>query len=100
MKRYIEQLIGDIHQATWRVRPPREIWDHADPDYDVEREDMAFVEKFMYGENHIEFCHYEEKNCPFPGYCNTCNEITEQMKFDEEQANRSTSLTDDDELPF
>ena len=35
-----------------------------------------------FGENHIEFCDYEEENCPFPGYCNTCKEIAEQMEFD------------------
>jgi hypothetical protein len=39
-----------------------------------------------FGENHIEFCDYNEENCPFPGYCNTCKEIAGQMKFDEEEA--------------
>lgn len=38
-----------------------------------------------FGENHIEFCDYDETNCPFPGYCKTCEEVSAQMKFDEEQ---------------
>jgi len=36
-----------------------------------------------FGENHIEFCNYEEDNCPFPGYCNICKETEAQMKYDE-----------------
>jgi hypothetical protein len=36
-----------------------------------------------FGENHIEFCEYEEENCPFPGYCSTCREIEAQLKSDE-----------------
>lgn len=27
------------------------------------------------GTSHIEFCEYDEANCPFPGYCNSCNEF-------------------------
>jgi hypothetical protein len=38
-----------------------------------------------FGENHIEFCDYDESNCPFPGYCKTCEEVSAQMKFDEEE---------------
>jgi len=51
MERYIEQLIDDIHKATWNVRPPHEIWalSQADPDNEVELEDMAYVEKNLYG---------------------------------------------------
>jgi len=37
-----------------------------------------------FGENFIEFCDYKEGGCPFPGYCETCEEIAEQIKFDEE----------------
>lgn len=164
MQRYIEQLIEDIHQATWRIRPPHELWEEsgADPDDELELEDMSYVEKLMYGdlepiseitgidinrlpqadklsqqeqsilatelenllqyfhftldfpenypahlrypfilktwaeehvalsfgENLIEFCDMEEENCPFPGYCNTCKEVAEQMKFDEEQCSK------------
>lgn len=28
-----------------------------------------------FGQNHIEFCTYDKGNCPFPGYCNTCDEF-------------------------
>lgn len=28
------------------------------------------------GQCHIEFCDYEEENCPFPGFCNYCSELT------------------------
>lgn len=51
MERYIEQLIDDIHKATWNIRPPHEIWElsEADPDNELELEDMAFAEKHMYG---------------------------------------------------
>ena len=51
MERYIEQLIDDIHKATWNIRPPHEIWplSKADPDNELELEDMAFAEKNLYG---------------------------------------------------
>jgi hypothetical protein len=32
-----------------------------------------------FGENHIEFCNYDESKCPFPGYCNTCEEFRSGM---------------------
>lgn len=160
MKRYIEQLLDDIRQASWNVRPPHELWaeSKADPDNELELEDMSFIEQYVegdklpiaeltglaqeqlpvperlneqqqallageleklldvfhfkldfpesfpanlrypfirnfwaeshvplsFGENHIEFCKYEEDDCPFPGYCTTCEEVAAQMKFDEE----------------
>ncbi len=156
MQNYINQLIEDIRSASWNTRPPHEIWEDADPEYEVELEDMSYVEKYVYGEkksvseitgidatelpppeqlteeqravladelekllvnysfvldfpeafpahfrypfirdfwseshvalsfgtNHIEFCDFDEDNCPFPDYCNTCKEIAEQMKHD------------------
>lgn len=177
MQHYIQQLLEDIRKATWNIKPPRDLWEYADPDNEVELEDMSYVEKYLYGdeeeistitgidsamlppaekltveqqslltielenllqlfhfyldfphnyprhlrypfirniwdekhvalsfgENHIEFCDYEEDNCPFPGYCTTCKELAEQMKFDEESAKRNltnNSNDDDDELPF
>jgi hypothetical protein len=33
-----------------------------------------------FGESHIEFCSYESENCPFLGYCNTCEEIEKEIK--------------------
>lgn len=178
MQRYIEQLIEDIHQATWKIRAPHEIWDDVDINSDVELEDMGYAEKYIYGkkeriaditgipienlppenklnksqkgllatkleellkvfhfyldfpeklpsylrypfiyrfwnechvaisfgESHIEFCDYEEDSCPFQGYCNTCNEIANQMREDEEierkSSNKSDSFDIDGLLPF
>jgi hypothetical protein len=51
-----------------------------------------------FGENHIEFCDYNEENCPFPGYCNICKEIAGQMKFDEEEAGSIDCDFDTDNL--
>jgi hypothetical protein len=176
MERYITQLISDIRQATWNLKPPHEIWEDVDPDNEVELEDISYVEEYVYGkpekisaitsiatellpypeklnedqagllaselekllnffhfyldfpedyplhfrypfireiwddeyvplsfgESHIEFCDYDETICPFPGYCNTCKEVDEQMKHDEEivKRNRSNDPDQDDELPF
>ncbi len=175
MQRYIEQLIEDINAATWKVRPPREIWDSVDLENECEIDDISYVEKYVYGEeepiskitgvdvvqlppaerlsddqkselaakleklleihhfklefpneypmylryafifnfwheehvemsfgtSHIEFCDFEEKNCPFPGYCTTCKEIEEQMRFDEAQQQGNEKLgTPDDDCPF
>lgn len=52
MKRYIEQLIEDINQATWRIKPPHEIWEKSevDPYDEVELEDISHVEQYIYGE--------------------------------------------------
>ncbi|MCF8366399.1 MAG: hypothetical protein K9H16_11495 [Bacteroidales bacterium] len=30
--------------------------------------------RMSFGSVHIDFCDYEEENCPFPGYCNLCKE--------------------------
>ena len=52
MNRYIEQLIDEIHQATWNLKPPHQIWKEAeaDPDNELELEDLSHVEKYIYGE--------------------------------------------------
>ena len=170
MQHYLEQLIDDLHKATWGMKPPHEIWEEseADPDDEMEPEDMSYVEKYLYGdaipisgitgiaqaqlppvekltqeqqslleaelekllqyfhfyldfpkdypahlryvfirnfwkekhvalsfgENHIEFCDYDVANCPFPGYCYTCNEVSEQMKFDEQVKHQDHSTND------
>jgi hypothetical protein len=159
MKRYLDQLITDIHKATLQVRTPHPLWleSEADPDNEPELEDMSYVEKYLYGdkipvsditgidaallpppeklnedqqallttelekllqffhfypdfpetfpahlryrfirnlwseshvplsfgENHIEFCDYQEDKCPFLGYCSTCSETEAEMKYDE-----------------
>ena len=178
MERYIQQLVEDIHRATYQVRPPHELWvdSEADPQDELELEDMSHVEKYLYGEeepissitgidcealpsteklnqeqqallateleklldffhfelefpvgypahlrypfikdfweeshvplsfgtNHIEFCDYERDDCPFEGYCTTCDEIEAQLKYDEEHAGNSAMDSDfdiDDFLP-
>lgn len=177
MEHYLKQLIDDIRQASWNVRPPHQLWaeSKADPDNELELEDMSFIEQYVegeeqpigeitgigqeqlpppellseaqqavlaeeleklldlfhfkldfpatfpaalrypfirnfwgerhvalsFGENHIEFCDYDEENCPFPGYCTTCKEVAAQMKFDEESARGNQPFDDDEsELPF
>jgi len=172
MHRYIEQLISDIRQATWKIRPPHEIWDGVDPDDEVENEDLSYVEETIYGQKekisaitgirkellpppdllnieqaeliatelekmlnvfnffpdfpedfpahlrypfliniweneyvplsfgelHIELCSYDANECPFPGYCKICNEITAQMEADE---NPQSKIPDEEiDLPF
>lgn len=38
-----------------------------------------------FGTNEIELCDMDDETfCPFKGYCNNCNEMREQMKYDEE----------------
>jgi len=161
MQRYIEQLIEDLHQATWGLKPPHPIWEEsqADPDNECELDDISYIEEFVEGEEipvssitgidlnllppeeqltdeqktllsikletlleyfhfhlefpesyphhlryhyirkfwtekqvalsfgtcHIEFCEYDETQCPFPGYCKTCYEVDQQMKHDEQK---------------
>lgn len=176
MQKYVDQLIESIREAGWRVRPPHELWDHADLDSELELEDMAYVEQFVYGEEipmaeitgidpielpppekltikqkamlakeleellriknfipdfpaklpfhlryshirelwngeyvemsfgetHLELCNFNEDHCPFPGYCDTCEEIREQMRYDERNSGKSDQQHhgDDFELPF
>ena len=33
-----------------------------------------------FGRVHLEFCDYDEKNCPFPGYCTTCKKIRKEVE--------------------
>lgn len=35
----------------------------------------------QYGTSHIEFCEYDETNCPFQGYCNSCNHSSIEDKY-------------------
>ena len=59
--------------------------------------------ELSFGQSHIEFCSYEEEDCPFPGYCTTCEEIKAQMEHDEEverKAREEGRSMDDEELPF
>ncbi|MBI9064868.1 MAG: hypothetical protein JEZ14_22975 [Marinilabiliaceae bacterium] len=52
--------------------------------------------ELSFGEYHIEFCDLEEDNCPFPGYCTICNEVAQQMKYDEETGTKTTEEDDRD----
>jgi len=47
------------------------------------------------GEGHFNFCDYEEEHCPFPGYCDSCRIVAEQMILDEQN---NTSATNDYDL--
>ncbi len=51
MERFIQQLIEDLHQATYNFRPPHCFWawSQADPLNDLELEDMSFAEKYYFG---------------------------------------------------
>ncbi|HZK07546.1 MAG TPA: hypothetical protein VFC92_05050 [Bacteroidales bacterium] len=60
----------------------RDIWD----------DDYVHV---ITGTVHIEFCQYDEENhCPFPGYCDECNELEDQ---DEDFSNLMGAVTPLDE---
>jgi hypothetical protein len=52
MERYLAQLLDDINKATWNVRTPRPIWEKsgAEPDNELELEDMSYVEQYVYGD--------------------------------------------------
>lgn len=50
MENYLKQLIDDIRQAGYNIKPPHEIWESADPDDEVEEEDFSYVEEYLYGE--------------------------------------------------
>ena len=49
------------------------------------------------GTSHIEFCEYDEANCPFPGYCNSCSEF--EIEDKDLDMDKFKGL-DDNELPF
>ncbi|HAH22578.1 MAG TPA: hypothetical protein DCL77_02230 [Prolixibacteraceae bacterium] len=50
-----------------------------------------------FGNIHIEFCDYDEENCPFPGYCNSCQEASEYMKNYIEHGSKANAEDMDDE---
>jgi len=46
----------------------------------------------LWGIVHIEFCDYDEDQCPFPGYCHTCQEVLKDMenfKYEREQGKKN-----------
>lgn len=64
-----------------------------------------FIRKFwtekhtvmQFGNSHIEFCNYEKENCPFLGYCSTCDDFN----LDNEDSDNTKFVdTDAKDLPF
>jgi len=49
MQRYVEQLISDIRKATWIINPPAEEWEGVDLNNEAEVEDIAYIEKTVFG---------------------------------------------------
>lgn len=49
MKRYLDELIGEFHKATYNIKPPSEIWDSVNINDPGEVEDMAYAEQHIYG---------------------------------------------------
>ena len=49
MQRYIEQLVEDLHRATWNIKKPHEIWEDVDLNNEAELEDISYVEEYVYG---------------------------------------------------
>ena len=43
------------------------------------------------GQVHIEFCNYDETQCPFPGYCNICKETEERNLNTEDKKDINTN---------
>lgn len=69
----------------------------------------AFIRKFWsethvalsFGENEIEFCDYEKIFCPFPGYCDSCDEVEEEMRYDARWEKKTDFFEEgDDDIPF
>jgi len=52
MEKYLEQLFADLNKASQKHTPPHDIWlsSGADPDNEIELDDMSFVEEYIYGE--------------------------------------------------
>lgn len=63
--------------------------------YDIWDDDFVKVNS---GQYHIEFCDYDEDNCPFPGYCDYCSEtFSDEEKVPENEFNiKANDLKGDD----
>ncbi len=70
MNHYVSQLIDDIRMASWNLRPPHDLWvtSEANPDNELELEDMAYVEQYIYGEEEPigEITGIDQELLPFP----------------------------------
>lgn len=56
---------------------------------DVWESDQVYMSS---GETHLEFCDYDPENCPFPGYCKSCENRNDEL---EESADDYTSEMED-----
>ena len=77
LSRVMEKLMN-----IWNFQPefPDELPDHLK--YKHLKKVWASEQVYLgMGENKIEFCNYEESNCPFPDHCKFCDEIREQEKL-------------------
>ena len=63
--------------------------------YDIWDDDFIKVNS---GQYHIEFCDYDENNCPFPGYCDYCSEtFSDEEQIPENEFNvKANDLTGDE----
>lgn len=53
-----------------------------------------------YGTTHIEFCDYNKENCPFTGYCKTCEDWDYTADMEDFQNRKNADDADLNELPF
>lgn len=49
MEQYLKQLIAQIREAAFNIRPPHNLWNKADLNSEVELEDLAYIEKYYEG---------------------------------------------------
>jgi hypothetical protein len=70
----------DFPQNTGNGVPPRLRYRAMRSHWESEQTIMSF------GESHLEFYSYDEKDCPFPGYCNTCSSYGDHYSPDQARA--------------
>lgn len=54
------------------------------------------VVAMSFGTTHFTLCDYDRSTCPFPGYCEICDEMEMQFKNDEEQSEGGEPPSDPD----
>ncbi len=84
LSKALEQLLQTFHfEAEFPVKVPWEVrYKHLRSIWNSQQVYLGM------GENHIEFCDYDESNCPFPKYCNMCDDAKEQEKLFNKNHNR------------
>jgi hypothetical protein len=55
-----------------------------------------------WGTIHIEFCDYNEENCPFQGYCHICDDYLDMQKYKIDSSRKidDTEVSDNEQYPF